>query len=578
MLNNKKTKIYNENKDLFYSDKIIKISLGSYHSSAVSSTGRVFTWGSNHSGQLGLKTIYITSANKEIKNGFGLSLNEKIVSLSLGNDQSSAVSSTGRVFTWGSNDSGQLGDNSSTDKSIPTEITSEFNLSSNDKIVSLSLGSFHSSAVSSTGRVFTWGSNDSGQLGDNSSIDKTIPTEITSKFNLSSNDKIISLSLGNVHSSAVSSTGRVFTWGSNIFDQLGIEKYTSEIYDNINELNYFFVNNDNSIHGKCIQINNAYTSNNNDELSRIVSKLNLSNPHENLLYNLYNSPEGYNLLKFKDNCLNVVSFNSDNLMEDQYFKYLYYKYAEIEDKKQEMIELLSKSAELDYPIIHIALSYHYKKVNQNEKAYYHTVKAANLEKNNSWFMNDYATFLDEGIGCKKQIDKARKLFKIAHDQGSLNAAYNLALHYKKTGYLDQAFKSFAIHYEETKDSLSLRNMSNILNYFSQRMNQNIFLDIFIRQLDVMINYDLPKVFLSFGYMYKEGIGFEQNDLCAYSLLKIALELGNEGANYHLDDYMNEGFELLFLKLKGNFNYRDMIMKRITSPYDYQSSELKFEIT
>jgi TPR repeat protein len=521
----------------------------------------------------------------EISSKFNLSSNDKIVSLSLGYSHTSAVSSTGRVFTWGRNASGQLGDSTlvgvglTSHVAFPMEITSKFNLSSNDKIVSLSLGSDHSSAISSTGRVFTWGANDEGQLGDNSTTNKSIPTEITSKFNLSSNDKIVSLSLGGSHTSAISSTGRVFTWGANEKDQLGIEKYTSETYDNINELSYFFVNNYNSIHSKLIQLNNAYTSNNNDELSKIVSKLNLNNPHENLLYNLYNSPEGFNLLKFKDNCLNVVSFNSDNLMEDQYFKYLYYKYAKIEDKKQEMIELLSKSAELDYPIIHIALSYHYKKVNQNEKAYYHTVKAANLEKNNSWFMNDYATFLDEGIGCKKQIDKARKLFKIAHDQGSLNAAYNLALHYKKTGYLDQAFKSFAIHYEETKDSLSLENMSNILNYFSQRMNQNIFLDIFIRQLYVMINYDLPKVFLSFGYMYKEGIGFEQNDLIAYSLLKIALELGNEGANYHLDDYMNEGFELLFTELKVNLGYfRDMITKRITSPYDYQSSELKFENT
>jgi len=526
----KKPKIYFESKDLFYSDKIIKISLGYDHSSATSSTGRVFTWGNNSSGQLGIKTIYKTSAYKEIKIGFDLSLN--------------------------------------------------------DEIVSLSLGSYHSSAISSTGRVFTWGANDEGQLGDNSTTNKSIPTEITSKFNLSSNDKILTLSLGSYHSSAVSSTGRVFTWGNNDCSQLGIEKYTSETYDNINELSYFFVNNYNSIHSKLIQLNNANGRNNNDELSKIVSKLNLNNPHENLLYNLYNKPKEFNLLKFKDNCSNVVSFKSGNLMEDQYLKYLYYRYAKIEDKKQEMTELLIKSAELDYPISHNELSHHYKKINHNEKAYYHAVKAANLEKNNSWFMNDYATFLDEGIGCEKQIDKAIKLFKISHDQGSLNSCYNLALHYKKTGHFDQAFKNYAIYYEETKDPVSLRNMLSILDYFSQGMKQTIFsisylpnrLDIFIRQLDVMINYDLPLVFLSFGYMYKKGIGFEQNDLCAYSLLKIALELGNKEANHHLKDYMNPGFELLFLKLKGNFNFRDMIMKRITSPYDYQSSELKFEIT
>jgi len=120
-----------------------------------------------------------------------------------------------------------------------------------DKFVSLFLGSDHSSAVSSFGRVFTWGDNSSGQLGDNT-FDRVrkksrvpFPMEITSKFNISSNDKIVSLSLGCDHTSAVSSTGRVFTWGANEKDQLGIEKYTSETYDNIYELIYFFVNNDN---------------------------------------------------------------------------------------------------------------------------------------------------------------------------------------------------------------------------------------------------------------------------------------------------------------------------------------------
>jgi alpha-tubulin suppressor-like RCC1 family protein len=119
------------------------------------------------------------------------------------------------------NGSGQLGDNTVTRRLAPTEITSNFNLGSNDKIISLSLGNAHSSALSSNGRVFTWGWNGWGQLGDNTVNRRLAPTEITSKFNLGSNDKIISLSLGNSHSSALSSIGRVFTWGWNGWGQLG---------------------------------------------------------------------------------------------------------------------------------------------------------------------------------------------------------------------------------------------------------------------------------------------------------------------------------------------------------------------
>ena len=84
----------------------------------------------------------------------------------------------------------------------PTEITSRFSLGAGETIESISLGYFHSSAITSTGRIFTWGNNDSGQLGDGTTTQRTTPTEITSQFNLSSGEKIISISLGGLHSSA----------------------------------------------------------------------------------------------------------------------------------------------------------------------------------------------------------------------------------------------------------------------------------------------------------------------------------------------------------------------------------------
>jgi alpha-tubulin suppressor-like RCC1 family protein len=104
----------------------------------------------------------------------------------------------------GDNGYGKIGDGATTSRLIPTEITSNFNLATNDKIIALSLGWDHSSAVSSTGRIFTWGRNGSGQLGDGTTTDRLMPTEITSRFALSANDKIISLSLSGYNSSALS--------------------------------------------------------------------------------------------------------------------------------------------------------------------------------------------------------------------------------------------------------------------------------------------------------------------------------------------------------------------------------------
>nr|WIF89110.1 InlB B-repeat-containing protein [Acholeplasma laidlawii] len=202
-------------------DKIISVSLGEFHSAALTSSGRLFTWGSNGSGQLGDGTITNKYTPTEITSRFSLSTGDQIISVSLGGSYSAALTSSGRLFTWGNNYSGQLGDGTSTSKSTPTEITSQFNLVTKDKIIQVSLGYDHSAALTSSGRLFTWGYNRYGQLGDGTSTSKSTPTEITSQFNLVTKDKIIQVSLGYYHSAALTSSGRLFTWGYDDYGQLG---------------------------------------------------------------------------------------------------------------------------------------------------------------------------------------------------------------------------------------------------------------------------------------------------------------------------------------------------------------------
>ncbi len=210
-------------------DKIIGLSLGANHSSAISSTGRVYMWGYNHIGQLGDGTTTDRYAPTEITSRFSLAEGDKITYLSLGTDNSSAISSTGRVYMWGNDSFGQLGIGVGgySYRNVPIEITSAFYLTAGDKIIGLSLGAAHSSAISSTGRVYMWGYNAYGQLGDGTYTNVTWITEITSRFSLAADDKIIGLSIGAFSSSALSSTGRVFMWGANNIGQLGDETYTN---------------------------------------------------------------------------------------------------------------------------------------------------------------------------------------------------------------------------------------------------------------------------------------------------------------------------------------------------------------
>ena len=202
-------------------DKIIQVSLGYSHSAALTSNGRLFTWGRNDYGQLGDGTTVSKSTPTEITNRFSLATEDKIIQVSLGGSHSAALTSEGRLFTWGRNDNGQLGDGTTVSKSTPTEITSRISLATEDKIIQVSLGEYHSAALTSEGRLFTWGRNDNGQLGDGTTVSKSTPTEITSRISLATEDKIIQVSLGYSHSAALTSNGRLFTWGRNDYGQLG---------------------------------------------------------------------------------------------------------------------------------------------------------------------------------------------------------------------------------------------------------------------------------------------------------------------------------------------------------------------
>jgi len=205
-------------------ERIISISFGGSHSSAITSTGRIFTWGGyNFSGQLGHSVIggVYGSSMREITSGFNLDDNEIITQVSLGDDHSSAITSNGRVFAWGNNSNGQLGDGTTSNKFAPTEITACFGLATGETVTQIVAEGHHSLAITSTGRVFAWGYNIYGQLGDGTTTDKSTPTNITSRFGLATGETVTQIIAGTNHSLVITSTGRVFAWGYNYYGQLG---------------------------------------------------------------------------------------------------------------------------------------------------------------------------------------------------------------------------------------------------------------------------------------------------------------------------------------------------------------------
>ncbi len=208
--------------------EVIQSDVGHYHSIALTADGRVFTWGRNNYGQLGDGNNIDLHTPTEITQNFTLDSGETIVQVHLGFDTSSALSSDGKVFIWGENLYGQIGNATTLSSNEPVDITGNFNLGALEKVVMLSLGESHAGAVTNMGRLFMWGYNgEYGLLGDGTVISVSTPMDITEEFNLNVDEKITIVGLGRFHSAAYTSEGRLFTWGLNDCGQLGDDTYVT---------------------------------------------------------------------------------------------------------------------------------------------------------------------------------------------------------------------------------------------------------------------------------------------------------------------------------------------------------------
>ncbi|HBC2031549.1 TPA: FIVAR domain-containing protein, partial [Clostridium perfringens] len=214
------------------SAKIISSSLGMSHASAVDSNGNLYTWGANHTGQLGDGST--TQRNTPVKiNGKGdIPANAKIIQAVMSGQSStggkeiassSAIDSNGNLYTWGDNRYGQLGDGSTTERHTPVRINGKGDIPANAKIVAIDSGDESFIALDSKGNIYTWGNNSIGQLGDGSTTDRHTPVKINGKGAIPANAKIVSINSGRDHVTVLDSEGNLYTWGANYSNQGGYD-------------------------------------------------------------------------------------------------------------------------------------------------------------------------------------------------------------------------------------------------------------------------------------------------------------------------------------------------------------------
>lgn len=179
----------------------------------------IFGWGNNSYGQLGISET--SEPFERIPRVYTFQI--QISAVACGESHSLCLSSTGHLYSFGSNQDGRLGinDSSLSYSSSPCLIKS---LPTINKIV---CGSSHSMALSSSGEVFTWGLGRFGNLGTGSTNSCFSPVKISFPSQFS----CIQISAGSRHSAAILTDGQkatLFTCGEGSHGQLGTGKFSNE--------------------------------------------------------------------------------------------------------------------------------------------------------------------------------------------------------------------------------------------------------------------------------------------------------------------------------------------------------------
>ena len=132
---------------------------GDSHTLCITADGSLFSWGDSNRGQLGVGDAETRHAPTLVTGLQG----ERVVHIAAGGYHTICSTADGSVFTWGAGERAQLGlGDDKSDRLLPTLVRGGLQ---GKQVVQVAAGGYHSACVAEDGSVYTWGDNDSGQLG-----------------------------------------------------------------------------------------------------------------------------------------------------------------------------------------------------------------------------------------------------------------------------------------------------------------------------------------------------------------------------------------------------------------------------
>ncbi len=182
-----------------------EISAGNVRTCGITSYGAAFCWGLNNAGQLGDGTA-ATSTQPEAVGG-GLVF-RSIVAGGEGT-HTCGITTGGPAYCWGNNNVGQLGDGTTTSRSLPVAVAGGL------MFTSLAVHATHTCGITDDGLAYCWGSTTTASSAPATTSSSNVPVAVASEATFTS------IAAGYYHSCALSVGNSAYCWGANFNGLLG---------------------------------------------------------------------------------------------------------------------------------------------------------------------------------------------------------------------------------------------------------------------------------------------------------------------------------------------------------------------
>ena len=187
-------------------DNVIAVAVGAQHQLALSRDGTVWSWDANQHGQCGTgETVENYTFPQKVRDGEGVL--QRVARIAAGTHFSLALADGGMLYSWGRNQSGQLG------HSDGEELVREARLTLTE-VRAMACGDQFALAARTDGMVVAWGANESGQLG-------MVPGRDSEPTLVPGLPAAVEVAAAGACAAALSVAGEVWTWGGNEHGQLG---------------------------------------------------------------------------------------------------------------------------------------------------------------------------------------------------------------------------------------------------------------------------------------------------------------------------------------------------------------------